>query len=744
MGLIAQTDSRIANSSRVWQGSCNVDITDWVKADEFIVACYALSDSVNPDSDCKLQWRRVGGTFADVGADTEICWGTDTVLVDAGALLEANSAGCFVDWDDGVENEGDNLCYLLNIKSGDYGECQFALGFGSGALDNQEYELQLVVIDWTSSAVLQTTIKTEAGAAEQTLIPTAIPSGEGFGTDGKVNLRIFPSELSGGEAFGLSQLNLRIFPNQVDGGEAFGTHQLNMRIFPNQVSSEEGLGEPSIGARISPTAIPSLETFGSPDLNLRIFPSQVDGGESFGTLLVNAIQKIFPWQFGEYDLAQLFDDTGLEIWTSPTDLTNWVEGIAGTNTINRESTDPHGGTYCLRMDVDDDADDCWFAQAKTLGASKIITWRGWYKTSAGKIGCLLLCDSGANLYLNLYGTWQASPAYCFVLQPSTTWKPFEFSFETSGSYTDYNMYLSRLSVAGGSIWFDDVEIATQQPERFGTAEVKLITSLIPTAITSQEAFGNAQLNMRIFLAEIAGAEAFGTTKLNHRISPTAIPSEEGLGSPQLNLRLLLQPVPSGEAFGTPTLGLYLLPTAIASLEAFGEPVLLKITVLQPTAIPGAEAFGTAKLNLRIYPAAAASAEAFGAPFINLQQTLIAEAIASLEAFGSPQLNLRILAAAVASGEAFGIPTIALEGKQDLFPAAIPSAEAFGLPYVGFGAQQWLYPVAISSEEIFGLLRLLKSASGSQPAREEKELVLIGKDKKISFIGKKDIILIDKN
>ena len=96
MALVAQTDSRIADASRNWQQACNVDVVAWNKANEFILSTWALSNSVNPDSDCKLQWRRVAGAFADVGADTEVRWGVATVLVDGAVLLEGNSAGCFV------------------------------------------------------------------------------------------------------------------------------------------------------------------------------------------------------------------------------------------------------------------------------------------------------------------------------------------------------------------------------------------------------------------------------------------------------------------------------------------------------------------------------------------------------------------------------------------------------------------------------------------------------------------------
>ena len=95
MALISQTGSRIANATRVWQAACNVDITDWDTANSFIISAWALSDTKNDDADFKLQWRRVGGSFADVGADTEICYKADTDLTEGGGLLVGNSAECY-------------------------------------------------------------------------------------------------------------------------------------------------------------------------------------------------------------------------------------------------------------------------------------------------------------------------------------------------------------------------------------------------------------------------------------------------------------------------------------------------------------------------------------------------------------------------------------------------------------------------------------------------------------------------
>ena len=52
--------------------------------------------------------------------------------------------------------------------------------------------------------------------------------------------------------------------------------------------------------------------------------------------------------------ANLLTDSGMETWTSATDLTNWTETIqsAGTTTINQDGSVKHAGSYSARIDVD--------------------------------------------------------------------------------------------------------------------------------------------------------------------------------------------------------------------------------------------------------------------------------------------------------------------------------------------------------------------------------------------------------
>jgi hypothetical protein len=167
MALTPQTGSRIgyANLSvSGWVEAANVDVTGWDTANDFVIACYALSDSVNPDDDFKLQWRRAGGSFADVGADTEVCWAASSPDLVDGEVV-ATAAGVYAVVDTSCENVGDNLAVIINVANGDYSEVQFALGFGSGVQASQEYEFQQVAVNQVLNAVLQTTITTAAAVA---------------------------------------------------------------------------------------------------------------------------------------------------------------------------------------------------------------------------------------------------------------------------------------------------------------------------------------------------------------------------------------------------------------------------------------------------------------------------------------------------------------------------------------------------------------------------------------------------
>ena len=163
-----QTDSRLLDSSHIVLEACDIDHSGFDKANAFILCAYSIGNSPhgNDNASYKMQWKRTGGSFADVGADTEICWAnsgdftpniTDentTVTTDSECLTENKYA----------QNVGNNAL------GGDMGPgetilLQWGLKFGSGALYEQEYEFQLVNTTDTLSAICSCSITTGSAPA---------------------------------------------------------------------------------------------------------------------------------------------------------------------------------------------------------------------------------------------------------------------------------------------------------------------------------------------------------------------------------------------------------------------------------------------------------------------------------------------------------------------------------------------------------------------------------------------------
>ena len=84
--------SRILNASRVAQAADNTGVTEWKKANEFIIV-FQLDEAKGPwTAAYKLQWKVAGGTYADLAATGAIKWGTVTDLVNGNAVVIGEKA----------------------------------------------------------------------------------------------------------------------------------------------------------------------------------------------------------------------------------------------------------------------------------------------------------------------------------------------------------------------------------------------------------------------------------------------------------------------------------------------------------------------------------------------------------------------------------------------------------------------------------------------------------------------------
>lgn len=259
---------------------------------------------------------------------------------------------------------------------------------------------------------------------------------------------------------------------------------------------------------------------------------------------------------------------------------------------------------------------------------------------------------------------------------------------------------------------------------------QLSIDLAGNGIGSVEGFGTGEFTLFVEAPpSIASAEAFGTAKLNQRLTFIAIPSAEVFGTQEagfiINLGTLSFQASVGVTFDADPGFFDDQSQEISSAEAFGAPRI--ITAFSPVGIISAEGFGTSELALALSFTGIISAEAFGtqeASFIidlgtvsfqdSVGTTFDADAgffddqaqqISSAEAFGTPKLNSAFSPISITTLEAFGT----FELTFGVSFTGIVSAEVFS---IGAEITHGLTSIGIVSSEVFGVSEFILYVEGA--------------------------------
>lgn len=98
-------------------------------------------------------------------------------------------------------------------------------------------------------------------------------------------------------------------------------------------------------------------------------------------------------------------DGGLEAWTSPTNLTSWAELIAGTSTVNQETTVVHGGSNSCRLDVDASNSAAQVNQSVGQAVGEWRINRVWAQANANDKSIRLDCGGNTPTQVIPNGSW---------------------------------------------------------------------------------------------------------------------------------------------------------------------------------------------------------------------------------------------------------------------------------------------------------------------------------------------------
>lgn len=165
-------------------------------------------------------------------------------------------------------------------------------------------------------------------------------------------------------------------------------------------------------------------------------------------------------------------DGGFEKWKNASDPTYWIEVLAGTSTVSRDSDHRRTGSYCLSLNVSAANDDVYVYQDFTLSPNREYTLSlFYYMSAAGKTARWMLRDLGSNVYLDSNGSWTTTATWN-SLANQTSYTELELEFIAYPLYSKYRLFLGRLSAVSASIYFDDASI--QKKEGAGVSDPEYI------------------------------------------------------------------------------------------------------------------------------------------------------------------------------------------------------------------------------------------------------------------------------
>lgn len=170
--------------------------------------------------------------------------------------------------------------------------------------------------------------------------------------------------------------------------------------------------------------------------------------------------------------AELLTDPGLEAWTSPTNLTNWSESIAGTSTVNQETVTIHGGANAARLDIDASNSGANINQTPALAVGNWYRLAGYIRASAAAKSGYLRTDL-AKTWLNI------------ISSPGTSWTALAGTGRVL--IADPSIVASRNVAVSASIYFDDISYKSMVlATLLGSVQTGAVNISIAVALTIPE------------------------------------------------------------------------------------------------------------------------------------------------------------------------------------------------------------------------------------------------------------------
>lgn len=164
-------------------------------------------------------------------------------------------------------------------------------------------------------------------------------------------------------------------------------------------------------------------------------------------------------------------DIGFEDWTTPTDLTSWVETGGGSH--DREATIIYDGTFGLKMTRGPgpfftNIAQNGFTLAPNTKYRVLVRLRG---GTTGKFMRMFILNTTTGNELQADGAWGAGPEPDFTVTSSTEWQRWEVTFTTESSGTTFDFKVAMIGYAETEIVYVDWASILPMPGDFSTGVV---------------------------------------------------------------------------------------------------------------------------------------------------------------------------------------------------------------------------------------------------------------------------------
>lgn len=143
-----------------------------------------------------------------------------------------------------------------------------------------------------------------------------------------------------------------------------------------------------------------------------------------------------------------------------TDLYYWIETLAGTSTINRDTAQVQVGNYSVRMDIDALESQAQMRQRVSLLRNRDYRLVFKYLNSeVAKTAKFMLYNEDLGVSLKEDGTWAIGQVW-ISLANVVAWTNYSLDFKSHPDFANYDLYFENDTALSSSIYFDNVGILT--------------------------------------------------------------------------------------------------------------------------------------------------------------------------------------------------------------------------------------------------------------------------------------------